>query len=210
LETIIDHYRILYSDNFEVSETHSSDGESDNNSRDGVSPVDYGRVSPARAPSSSADFVVVMNPFSPGRNLCSCSPSYYRLNNISDELRAVFRKGFSELSAGIQSPGDTSTSSSGESSTSSSPDLFAAAVFPWTCAMLQARRDEASAADIPEAGDVQQVFNAICLNIGGAVHSPERYQKPSVSSELIFQQVLHSVDTIISRAVKVSSKRVRE
>ena len=204
LEMIIDHYRVLYSDNFEVSETHSSDGESDNNSRDGVSPVDYGRVSPARAPSSCADFVVVMTPFSPGRNLCSCSPSYYRLNNISDELRAVFRKGFSELSAGIQAPGgDTAPSSS-------TPDLFLATVFPWTCAMLQARRDEASAVDIPEAGDVQQVFNAICLNIGGAVHSPERYQKPSISSELIFQQVLHSVDTIISRAVKVSSKRVRE
>ena len=202
LEMIIDHYRILYSDNFEVSETHSSDGESDNNSRDGVSPVDYGRVSPARAPSSSADFVVVMNPFSPGRNLCSCSPSYYRLNNISDELRAVFRKGFSELSAGIQAPGgDTSASSP-----SSTPDLFLATVFPWTCAMLQARR----AVDISEAGDVQQVFNAICLNIGETVHSPGRDQKPSISSELIFQQVLHSVDTIISRAVKVSSKRVRE
>jgi hypothetical protein len=203
LEVTIDHYRALFSENFEVGETHSSDGDSDNNSRDGASIVDnYGRFSPARLPNSGTEYVVVVNPFSPGRNLCSCCPSYYRVSNISDDLRSVFRKGLSELSAGIRSIEE-----------SSDADVFMASVFPWTGALLRSRRDEATGADLPDSESLADIFKTICLNnsngAGGGAHSSlERDRKMTASSGTHHQEMLHSVNSVIARAVKVSSKRV--
>ena len=203
MEVTIDHYRALFSDNFEVGETHSSDGDSDNNSRDGASIVDnYGRFSPARLPNSGKEYVVVVNPFSPGRNLCSCCPSYYRVSNISDDLRSVFRKGLTELSAGIQSTEDTSN-----------VDVFMASVFPWTGALLRTRRDEAAGTDPTDAESPVDIFKAICLNTsgaGGGPHSSERDRTAAASPASHYQEVLQSMDSVIARAVKVSSKRVRE
>lgn len=203
LEATIDHYRALFSENFEVSETHSSDNDSDNNSRDGASIVDnYGRFSPARLPNCGTEYVVVVNPFSPGRNLCSCCPSYYRVSNISNDLRTVFRKGLSELSAGIRSIEETGD-----------VDVFMASVFPWTGALLRSRRDEATGADLSDAESLADIFKAICLSTsngaGGGTHSPsERDRKVAAVSGTQHQEVLQSVDSVIARAVKVSSKRV--
>jgi len=221
LEFILEDHRRFYADNFEAPDPSMQQEDMNGEywesyilpaqqprqgHRNAANPPPKAR--PCR-PAEAEMAIAVMDPFSRGRNLCSSCPSSFRREGVLQHLQTVFCRGLLELSAVV----DTPLKGAAEGA-AAAQDLLGApekkllrnerdilgAVFPWTYALLRSRREET-----PVCCGLASVFRAACSNSPPAVgDSPH-----SLDSAARFREAMLNVETVITRALQISSRKVR-
>ena len=231
LEFILDDHRRFYADNFEAAEPSMQQEDMNGEFWDSYilpapQPRQGHRNAPVSAPKAKLSrpvegelAIAVMDPFSRGRNLCSSCPSSFRREGVLQHLQTVFYRGLLELSAVVDTPlkGAEGAAAAAAAGAGAAQDLLGApekkllrnerdilsTVFPWTYSLLRSRREETPPAGA--ASNLAAVFRAVCFNApslgSGAGHPSDGPAR--------FREAMLNVESVISRALQISSKKVR-
>jgi hypothetical protein len=224
LEFILEDHRRFYADNFEAPDPSMQQEDMNGEywesyilpaqqprqgHRNAANPPPKAR--PCR-PAEAEMAIAVMDPFSRGRNLCSSCPSSFRREGVLQHLQTVFCRGLLELSAVV----DTPLKGAAEGA-AAAQDLLGApekkllrnerdilgAVFPWTYALICARREESP--HISARNNLVTVFRAVCLN-APLLSSYEAAHPSDFSGR--FREAMFYLEAVISRALKLSTNKV--
>lgn len=190
------------------------------------------RHSQSMEPSKSDDscVVVVMDPFTEGRNLCGGCSSIFRKKHTSDQLRDVFSRGLRELSAIM----DPLLKQDQESSLSpASTDIFSKlekditlkierdlmqTVFHISNTMRLARIAESNADEMSgkQGNYITTLYNAFLRNVlppengNPSAQSDWQPSEGDLNSQEQFMKKLFDIERILFRSVQVASKKVTE
>ena len=224
LEFILEDHRRFYADNFEAPDPSMQQEDMNGEywesyilpaqqprqgHRNAANPPP--KAKPCR-PAEAEMAIAVMDPFSRGRNLCSSCPSSFRREGVLQHLQTVFCRGLLELSAVV----DTPLKGAAEGA-AAAQDLLGApekkllrnerdilgAVFPWTYALICARREESP--HISARNNLATVFRAVCLN-APLLSSYEAAHPSDFSGR--FREAMFYLEAVISRALKLSTNKV--
>ena len=227
LEFILDDHRRFFADNFEAAEPSMPQEDMNGEFWDSyILPAPQPRqghrnapIPPPKAkqsrPVEGELAITVMDPFSRGRNLCSSCPSSFRREGVLQHLQTVFYRGLLELSAVVDPP--LKGTEGAAAAAVVAQDLLGApekkmlrnerdilsTVFPWTYSLLRSRKEEKS--PLGACSNLASSFRAVCFNApslsSGGLHSSD------ISAR--FREAMLNVESVISRALHISSKKVR-
>jgi len=242
LEGLFESYGQFFVANFNVGDVEQGFGESEcmeNNNiirEDMNSGVDTSsrlrRHTQTMDPSKSDDIcvVMVMDPFTEGRNLCGGCSSIFRKKHTSDQLRDVFSRGLQELSAIMdpllkqdqdtcRSPASNDILSKLEKdiTTKIERDLMQT-VFHISNTMRLARIAESNADELSgkQGNYISMLYNAFLRNVPPpensnlSVQSDWQPPEADLNSQEQFMKKLFDIERILFRSVQVASKKVTE
>ena len=201
---IILHYREVLAD-IHSNEPHSELKTASSDGSDGEASLPNAKEEPSKLIAED-DIIVVVDPFSSGRNLCSRSPYFFRSKRISEQLRALFNKGLRELSSFVHMS-STTEAECGESEHSSVD--FNEAIFPWTSALLRSRRDTIYEHAAPSEDAAAAAYHFICMNSSFAYN----YKMPAAAAAAAvtegFTEATKNMEKMITFATQILSRKVR-